>query len=61
MVSSEDEIAALAVGYYQNLFSSSTLGNIEVVVQHTQWVVSEEMNSDLITKFSKTEVEIALQ
>ena len=29
-------------------------------MQHTQRVVSEEMNSDLIADFSKTEVEIAL-
>ena len=61
MVSGEDEIAALAVGYYKNLFSSSTPDNIEDVVQHTQWVVSKEMNSDLIAKFSKTEVETALK
>ena len=60
MVSGEDEIAALAMGYYKSLFSSSTLDNFEGVVQHTQRVVSEEMNSDLIAKFSKTEVEIAL-
>ena len=60
MVSGEDEIAALAMGYYKSLFSSSTLDNFEDVVQHTQRVVSEEMNSDLIAKFSKIEVEIAL-
>ncbi|XP_075645606.1 uncharacterized protein LOC142616692 [Castanea sativa] len=61
MVSGEDKIAALAVGYYKNLFSSSTPDNIEVVVQHTQGVVSEEINSELISEFSKTEVELALQ
>lgn len=36
MVSGEDEIAALVVEYYKNLFSSSTPNNIEVVVQHTR-------------------------
>ena len=60
MVSGEDEIAALAVGYYKSLFSSSTPDNFKDVVQHTQQVVSEEMNSDLIAEFSKAEVEIAL-
>nr|POE84868.1 threonine dehydratase biosynthetic, chloroplastic [Quercus suber] len=39
MVLGEDEITALVVGYYKNLFSSSTPGNIEDVVQHTQQVV----------------------
>ena len=35
MVSGEDEIAALAVGYYKSLFSSSTPDNFEDVVHHT--------------------------
>ena len=47
--------------YYKKLFTSSNLYEKKEVVQFTKKVVTEEMNSYLIKKFIKDDVEITLK
>ncbi|KAL0008379.1 hypothetical protein SO802_009881 [Lithocarpus litseifolius] len=47
MVLGDDEIAALVVGYYNTLFSSSTPSHIEDVLQHTLRVVIRSLKQNL--------------
>ena len=60
-MSGDDNVAAVVVDYYSKLFTTSDPCNIEEVVQLTKWVVSDEMNSNLIGNFSKEKVESALK
>lgn len=61
LVLGEDNVATMVVDYYTMLFTTSNPNNIEEVVQFIRWVVSDEMNSNLIVSFSKEEVEVALK
>ena len=61
LTSGNDEVSRMIVEYYNKLFTSSNLHDIEEVVQFTKRVVTEDMNSCLIRNFSKDEVEIALE
>ena len=47
--------------YYKKLFTSSNLYEKKEVVQFTKKVVTKEMNSCLIKKFIRDEVEITLK
>ena len=61
LTSGNDEVSGMIVEYYNKLFTSSNLHDIEEVVQFTKRMVTEDMNSCLIKNFSKDEVEIALK
>ena len=54
-----DYVAGLLENYYQHLFTSSNLCDLEEVTQHTGWVITEEMNK-LVGDFTCIEVELAL-
>lgn len=54
-------IANILVNFYQNLFTSSTLDQIDVTLKATPVVVMEEMNLELSTTFVRAEVDAALQ
>ena len=46
-----DEIAAVLTGYYQNLFTTSTLENSSNVLEHVPQLITDEMNSYLSREF----------
>ena len=56
-----EEISALLVSYYQQLFTSSNPNGIETVLEVVPHVVTEEMNTDLTREFTKVEVVHALK
>ena len=49
------------VDFYQNLFPSSTLDQIDVTLKATPVVVMEEMNLELSATFVRAKVDAALQ
>lgn len=57
----DDNVVALLVNYYQESFSSSTLGDMESTLQWVPHVVTDDMNSILMGNFSKQEVDFALK
>ena len=56
----DDGVAGLLENYYQQLFTSSNPSEVDGVTQHIGWVVTEEMNKELIGDFTRAEVELAL-
>ena len=54
-------IASILVDFYQNLFTSSTLNQIDVTLEATPKVVMKEMNQELVETFVRVEVDAALQ
>ena len=56
----ENGIANILVGFYQNLFASSSPNWIEEALEATPRVVTEEMNHELVAHFGRAEVDIAL-
>ena len=57
----DDNVVGLLVNYYQESFSSSTLGDMELTLQWVPHVVTDDMNSILMGNFSKQEVDFALK
>ena len=57
----EENVSAMIVDFYTNLFSSSNPSGLESVIQHTRGVVSANMNAGLIEEFTRLEVETALK
>ena len=59
----EHQIAPLFVNYFSTLFRSDdpNIGHIDDVLAATPQVVTPEMNLDLLAKFTKTEVNVALK
>ena len=54
------EIAAVLTGYYQNLFTTSTLENSSNVLEHVPQLITDEMNSYLSHEFLECKVSVAL-
>ena len=54
-----DEIAAVLTGYYQNLFTTSTLENSSNVLEHVPQLIMDEMNSYLSHEFLECKVSVA--
>ena len=55
-----DSIAEVAVSYFKNLYSSAYPTRISEVLNAIPTKVMEEMNQSLIKKFTREEIEIAL-
>lgn len=51
----DDYVASLLENYYQHLFTSSNLYDLEEVTQHTSWVVTEDINKELVGDFTRVE------
>ena len=59
--SSQVQVKATIVDFYQNLFTSSSPSNFEEVIKTIPHVVTDEMNDMLTTEFHIEEVEVALK
>ena len=59
--SSQDQVHATIVDFYQTLYTSGSLHNFEEVIKNVPQVVKEEMNDMLMAKVTIEEVEIALK
>ena len=57
----EDNIAEVAVNYFERLYTTSQPSNIMEIIDTIQSRVTLEMNHDLIKEFTKEEVEMALK
>ena len=57
---SDDEMRALAAGFYASLFQFEGSNAAERVLQHIDMLVSEEMNEKLTTMISDMEIETTL-
>lgn len=57
----EDSIANVATKYFERLFTTSQPRNMMVVTESIQSRVTLEMNHDLISEFTREEVEVALK
>ena len=56
----ENGIANILVEFYQSLFNSFSLNQIEVALEATNEVVTEAMNQELVASFMRVEVDMAL-
>ena len=56
-----DEIAAVLIGFYQNLFTTSTSKNSSNVLVYVPQLITDEMNSYLSREFMECEVSAALK
>ena len=61
LVSGDENVSTLIVEYFQLLFTSSNPSDIKEVVQHTNRRGDDTMNAELISEFTKAEVEVALK
>ena len=61
LVSGNENVSTLIVEYFQLLFTSSNPSDIKEVVQHTNRRGDDTMNAELISEFTKAEVEVALK
>lgn len=61
MCTGDDNVVGLLENYYQTLFASSNLREIEEVIIHSSKVVTNDMNNMLGEDFTRTEVEEALK
>ncbi|XP_075654705.1 uncharacterized protein LOC142624853 [Castanea sativa] len=59
-VSQQADLEALAIQYFQGIFTSVSSSSFQQVIQHMDRVVTPEMNSDLLEEFSDDEVKTAL-
>ena len=57
----EEAVSALLIGYYENLFTSSNLHNLDSVLDGVQAVVTEDMNAKLIKLYTAEEVTAAIK
>lgn len=57
----EDNIANVAMNYFERLITTSQPRNMMVVAESIQSRVTPEMNHDLISEFTREEVEVALK
>lgn len=56
----DNEIARVAESYFQNLFSSANLSNMEFVLEAVDRVVTPDMNNTLLQPYTPVEVKHAL-
>lgn len=56
-----DIIASTILGYYENLFSTSTTTSYTAHLDHIPHLISEEMNQVLMGDFLEAEVSLALK
>lgn len=56
-----DKIASTILGYYENLFSTSTTTSYTAHLEHIPHLISEEMNQVLMGEFLEAEVSLALK
>ncbi|XP_023898638.1 uncharacterized protein LOC112010525 [Quercus suber] len=56
-----DKIASTILGYYENLFSTSTTASCTAHLDHMPHLISKEMNQVLIGDFLEAEVSLALK
>ena len=59
--SSQAQVNATIVDFYQNLFTLGSPSNFEEVIETIPHVVTDEMNDMLMAKFHIQEVEVALK
>ncbi len=59
--SSEAEIEQLLVSYYSDLFTTSSPGDFEEVIDGVSKVITGEMNDMLVAEFTASEIELALK
>ena len=57
--SSQDQVNATIVDFYQNLFTLGSPSNFEEVIENIPHVVTDEMNDMLVAEFNIEEVEVA--
>ena len=57
----EDAISALLVGYYESLFTSSDLHNVDSILDRVQAMVTEDMNAKLVEMYTAEEVVAAIK
>ena len=57
----DDNVSNIIVDYYQTLFTTSNLWEINYVLQFTPQVVTPDMNNMLLAEFTKIEVDIAFK
>lgn len=57
----DDNVSNIIVDYYQTLFTTSNLWEINYVLQFTPQVVTFDMNNMLLAEFTKIEVDIAFK
>jgi len=60
LVSSEGNLSGMVRDYYKNLFLSSKSMEVDGVVQSIKSIVTEDMNNNLTSLFSRVEIEFAL-
>lgn len=60
MTEDPQQLKALALAFYKNLYSSEGVANMEAVLMHVPRKVSDEMNASLCAPYSENEVKIAL-
>lgn len=60
MCMGDGNVAGLLENYYQQLFTSSNPCDIDEVTHHKGWVVTEDMNKELVGNFTCNEVKLAL-
>ena len=51
----EDAISALLFGYYESLFTSSDLHNVDSILDRVQAMVTEDMNAKLVEMYTADE------
>ena len=56
-----EEVSAVLIKYYQELFSSSRPNGSSAVLDHVPHVIIDEMNASLCREFMECEVVVALQ
>ena len=61
MCTGGDNISALLLNYYQQLFSSSNPTEIDAAIQFVPTQVAKEMNTMFLDDFSKQEIDLALK
>lgn len=57
----EDNIAEVAVNYFERLYTMSQASNMTMIIDTIQSRVTTEMNHDLISEFTREEGELALK
>ena len=60
MVVDPDELKAMANSFYQTLYSSEGVENMDAVLDHVPRKVTEEMNARLNAEYTSDEVKAAL-
>lgn len=57
----DEKVVGLFIDYSNELFTSSNPSHIGDVLESVSWVVTEQMNSELLRVFTRQEVDVALK